>query len=76
MSRDPNRIPIVIEALRLAWTMNPDLRLGQLIWSAARDKDPFCVEDYTLVRALREMVYGLGADVGDDVDYSDTNATE
>lgn len=37
--RDPNRINIVIEALRAKWLANPDLRLGQLIINLCRKYD-------------------------------------
>jgi uncharacterized protein YihD (DUF1040 family) len=33
--RDPKRIARVIEALRAAWLINPDLRLGQLLTAVA-----------------------------------------
>ncbi len=33
--RDPARIPRILEALRLYWEQNPDLRLGQIIHNAA-----------------------------------------
>lgn len=36
MSRDPNRIEPMLQALREAWEVNPDQRLGQLVYNAAR----------------------------------------
>lgn len=58
--RDPERIPEVLAAVREAWLENPDLRLGQLIYNAARAKRPlppcpglFYVEDDDLMDGLR-----------------------
>lgn len=34
--RDPDRIPEVLAALNIAWRMNPDMRLTQLLWNIAR----------------------------------------
>jgi uncharacterized protein YihD (DUF1040 family) len=46
LSRDPNRIPQVLEVLRGVWERNPDLRLGQLISNVCpNDKDLYFVED-------------------------------
>ena len=38
--RDPDRIPEMIELLQKIWESNPDLRLGQLIFSATKFKNP------------------------------------
>lgn len=51
--RDPSRIDEVLELLRHVWTLQPDLRLGQLIYNAARMRDPelsdvFSIEDDSL----------------------------
>lgn len=57
--RDPNRIPAVLEAVRIAWEENPDLRLGQLVSNAASragHRDSFTVEDGPLVSHLRAVV--------------------
>lgn len=32
--RPPERIPLILERLRLAWEKHPDLRLGQLVANA------------------------------------------
>ena len=54
--RDPNRIPDVLEAIRLAWEKYPDLRLGQLIVNAVRPKEPcseiFSIEEPELIKGL------------------------
>lgn len=58
--RDPSRIPVVIEALWRAWEANPDWRLGQLIFNAARPTPPsptlFYMEDDVLMRRLQDFV--------------------
>lgn len=63
--RDPARIDEVIELLREVWTLEPDLRLGQLIFNAARIRDPelsdvFSIEDGSLRKGLiryREQIH-------------------
>jgi uncharacterized protein YihD (DUF1040 family) len=57
--RDPARIPILLEALRVAWEKNPDLRLTQLLVNTldARPNAIFYVEDdITLARLKGEDV--------------------
>lgn len=58
MMRDPQRIPAVLEALRLAWERNPDWRLGQLIYNTARPAEPCCalfyLEDDALLALLQQ----------------------
>lgn len=49
MSRDPKRIPKVLDALGELWAANPDLRLGQIMDNAAIT---FYTEDD---RALQEL---------------------
>lgn len=55
--RDPARIDEVLELLRAVWTLEPDLRLGQLIYNAARIRNPelsdvFSIEDCSLRKGL------------------------
>ena len=54
--RDPSRIESTLAVLRDVWTLQPDLRLGQLITIAARPKDPcpgvFDIEDDALLDRL------------------------
>lgn len=55
--RDPSRIDNVLELLREVWTLEPDLRLGQLIYNAARIREPslndvFSIEDNSLSKGL------------------------
>jgi uncharacterized protein YihD (DUF1040 family) len=58
--RDPARIDTVLEALRLAWQQDPDLRLGQLVVNAVRPASPcpelFHVEDDALLEGLARYV--------------------
>jgi uncharacterized protein YihD (DUF1040 family) len=57
--RDPNRIPKMIAALLAAWYRHPDLRLGQLVSSAAalssNTSDPFYVEDDKIIEGLKKL---------------------
>lgn len=54
--RDPKRIPELLEAIAEQWADNPDLRLGQMLWQAAREVDAernlMNVEDGQLLRGL------------------------
>jgi len=53
--RDPARIPLVLEALRIYWEQNPDLRLGQIVSNLAPfDTALFYLEDATLLRWLTD----------------------
>lgn len=54
--RDPARIPIVLEALRVAWTKYPDQRLLQLLVNATdtRPNPLFHVEDDRLLELLKQ----------------------
>ena len=54
--RAPARIEGVLDAIRRAWRLEPDLRLGQLIVIATRPRQPcpevFGIEDAALVEGL------------------------
>ena len=55
--RNPDRIPEMLELLRKVWQRHPDLRLGQLVFNAARMSDAgiedvFSVEDGSLRKGL------------------------
>ena len=55
--RDPNRIDIVLEAVRIVWKKAPDLRLGQMISNISYEagySDPFFLEDDRLLQVLTE----------------------
>ena len=62
--RDPDRIDAVLTLLREVWELEPDLRLGQLIFNAARIRQPslcdvFWIEDGDLCKGLerhRELI--------------------
>ena len=51
MTRNPDRIPEVLDAVEDRWEESPDLRLGQLLWAVC-GTDPHGVEDTTLMRQL------------------------
>lgn len=54
--RDPNRIPVILKAIKKVWTRNPDLRLGQLIVNAVDTEDNvFYIEDENLLFWLEEL---------------------
>lgn len=55
--RDPARIDEMVELLRQVWHLEPDLRLGQLVYNAARMRDVelqdvFSIEDASLRKGL------------------------
>lgn len=62
--RDPDRIPLVLEAIEREWRRNPDLRLTQLIVNLLRmntntpteeeGRRLFNVEDEVLLRWLED----------------------
>lgn len=54
MIRDPDRIDGVLSIVAAVWKASPDLRLGQLIWNAARiaGVDVFQIEEDRLTMAL------------------------
>lgn len=65
--RDPARIDEVLELLRAVWTLEPDLRLGQLVYNAARIRDPelndvFSIEDSSLQKGLARYLEQIKAD--------------
>ncbi len=60
--RDPNRIPLVLDAIRQVWERHPDMRLGQLLtaaWTFDRNDfsavDLFYVEDDKLIAAVKKI---------------------
>ena len=55
--RDPARIDEMLQLLRDVWQLEPDLRLGQLIFNAARIREPelhdvYSIEDGSLRKGL------------------------
>lgn len=55
-TRDPNRIPVILDELKTLWETCPDWRLGQLISNlsrAANIDDPFFVQDDRLLNTIR-----------------------
>lgn len=62
--RDPQRIPLVLEAVRKAWERVPDLRLAQLIGNVAG----YGTEDEALLEGLQMYDHPFGWDrSGDDI---------
>jgi uncharacterized protein YihD (DUF1040 family) len=65
--RDPNRIDVILNRVRLVWKRYPDLRLAQIIVNAAKMTEYqdgsqsriFYIEDDDLVRGI-EMLEKLG----------------
>lgn len=63
--RDPERIDDMIELLSEIWRLEPDLRLGQLIFNAARMRNPdiadvFSIEDGDLRKGLVRYLETIG----------------
>ena len=54
--RDPKRINIILKHLKEAWTLCPDIRLGQLISNLESDidLDIFWLEDDIMLKKLKE----------------------
>ena len=55
--RDPARIDDMLELLGEIWRLEPDLRLGQLVFNAARMREPelqdvYSIEDGALRKGL------------------------
>lgn len=53
--RDPKRIPIILEYIKLLWEKYPDQRLGQLlsnVTSNAMESNLYFYEDYQLLDQL------------------------
>lgn len=57
--RDPERIIPILDALRVVWEQNPDLRLTQLLVNLIRPGEPcprvFYFEDDELLKRLRRV---------------------
>ena len=52
--RKKERIPIVLDQIRIQWEKYPDLRLGQLLLSSCRDEQQlFYIEDEQLVEIIK-----------------------
>lgn len=57
MTRDPKRIPIVLEAIKKLWEIEPNLRLGQLVYVLTQfyeinEKDTYYIEDDELIKKI------------------------
>lgn len=73
--RDPARIPRILEALRVEWEKQPDLRLGQLLlngigelgshWNPElRERALFYIDDSRLVEAVQLLMVPKGPEEG------------
>lgn len=53
--RNPDRIPRLLDLLKEIWTLDPDLRLGQILqWEAQGERmNLFYIEDDVMERRLR-----------------------
>ena len=68
--RDPARIDEILELLGKVWRAEPDLRLGQLIYNVAREREPelvdiFSIEDGTLRKGLMRQLERSGDQVAE-----------
>ena len=59
--RDPSRIPVMLEKLKIVWEHCPDLRLGQLVENAKfasphHKLDTFSAEDDALEKGLDWLI--------------------
>lgn len=54
--RDPKRIDPMLAKLREAWTLYPDMRLGQLLVSCCQKSDIFGVEDDVMSDNLDDFI--------------------
>lgn len=53
--RDPKRIQVVLNELRILWEKYPDWRLGQLLSNLPLDKDLFYIEDDEIINVLQKI---------------------
>jgi hypothetical protein len=55
--RDPKRIPVILDRLKEAWELAPDLRLPQLIMAVeGTGRDLFYIEDEELLTKFDEFI--------------------
>ena len=56
--RDPSRIPKILTLLEMAWDMEPDCRLGQLLLAIVSDphRDMFYIEEDEWERLFRSFI--------------------
>lgn len=55
--RDPNRIPVILEMIRVEWEKYPDLRLGQIISNVTYGMgcDLFHLEDGEFIKMFNKF---------------------
>lgn len=54
--RDKDRIDKILLLLFKYWNNHPDLRLGQIIMTLSHNKDPFYIEDETILVELEKAL--------------------
>lgn len=59
-SRDPERIKPMLEKLEEAWSLYPDMRLGQLIAVCASCDNIFGIEDEDLYKRIQMYCDAMG----------------
>jgi len=57
-TRDPERIPRILEKVRQYWNTYPDLRFTQLAFGITLKGDPFYVEDEEVEKRLDSFIKG------------------
>lgn len=57
--RDPSRIEPMLDKLREAWQIYPDMRLGQLITVCAGQSNICGIEDDILLKGIEGYISGL-----------------
>ena len=65
VGRDPERIDTVLDAIRVYWKQNPDLRLAQIVGNAANSAGypsgaAYFMEDPVLVANISDRTRVLG----------------
>ena len=57
--RDINRISQILDDLKKAWELTPDLRLGQLLLNAVDHNETalFYIEDQELINKIYHQIY-------------------
>ena len=53
--RNPDRIEIILDAIKQIWQKYPDMRLGQLLLNVLPDPALYYVEDTELINALTDF---------------------
>lgn len=54
--RSESRIPIVLDVLKEAWILAPDLRFNQLVSAINKDEDCFYMDDEIFLERIQEWI--------------------